>query len=303
MNKVRDLDWYRKRVNVLRSRPVVPQKSAEWFKMRNTVLTASEIASCLTLSKKHCETYVNAFNIKSFKYNELKSANAYENKTDYIIKKCKAFYGENVFSDNVYTLWGKKYEDVALNLYKKLKNKKVYEFGLLKHPRLNWLGASPDGITEDGVMLEIKCPYSRKIKDTVPPLHYYIQVQLQLEVGMLDEADFLECEIKEFLTFEEYIDYGDKTIPKGIVLEKMDGKFIYQDAHDSKDAFLWANDFMYYNHPEEFKIHYFYIPKYNIINIKRDPVWFANVKEDLRKTYNEVKMYQSDPIKFQELLN
>ena len=83
----------------------------------------------------------------------------------------------------------------------------------------------------------------------------------------------------------------------------MDGKFIYQDAHDSKDAFLWANDFMYYNHPEEFKIHYFYIPKYNIINIKRDPVWFANVKEDLRKTYNEVKMYQSDPLKFQELLN
>jgi len=296
---IRTLKWYQKRVQTLRSKPQPEQKSKEWFHIRNTLITASEAASCLTLSKKVCENYVKAFNITNFKYNETKCANVYENKTDYIIKKCKAFNGEQVFFDNIYTLWGKKYEEVAVNLYKKLKNTQVYEFGLLKHPRLNWLGASPDGITENGVMLEIKCPYSRKINDTIPPFHYYVQVQIQLEVGMLDEADFLECEIKEYNSFEEYQD-DISDVLKGIVLELNDGSFIYQSCN--KDPFLWANDQIILLN-ESVNIYYYYISKYNIINIKRDPDWFENVKLDLKKVYDEVRQYQTNPEMLQNLLN
>ena len=48
------------------------------------------------------------------------------------------------------------------------------------------MGASPDGITDDGVMVEIKCPPKRKFTKTVPP-HYKMQVLGQLEVCNLDD--------------------------------------------------------------------------------------------------------------------
>lgn len=41
-------------------------------------------------------------------------------------------------------------------------NTKIYEFGLMKNPHHDFFGASPDGISELGVMLEIKCPYKRR---------------------------------------------------------------------------------------------------------------------------------------------
>ena len=209
-----NLTRLRNRVKCLLKKPQPVQRSVEWFKNRNTLITASEAASCLTLSKKVCERYVQLYNLENFKYNDNKCANTYENQEDYIIKKCKAFNGEKVFHDSVYTLWGKKYEQIAVNLYKKLKNTEVYDFGLLRHPYLKWLGASPDGITPDGVMLEIKCPYSRKIKNSEPPFHYYCQVQIQLEVGLLEQADFMECEIKEVDTLEEYLQIKKGIIPK-----------------------------------------------------------------------------------------
>lgn len=196
--KLKDnLSRLRNRVKTLLKKPQPVQRSPEWFANRNTLVTASEAASCLTTSKKVCENYVNLYGLSNFKYNDTKSANSYEKMNDYILKKCKAFYGESVFTDSVYTLWGKKYEQIAVNLYKKINKTEVYDFGLLKHPYLKWLGASPDGITPDGVMLEIKCPYSRKIKSNYIPFHYYIQVQIQLEVALLEYADFMECEIKE----------------------------------------------------------------------------------------------------------
>ena len=203
--KLKDnLSRLRNRVKTLLKKPQPVQRSPEWFANRNTLVTASEAASCLTTSKKLCERYANLYDISNFKYNDTKSANSYEKMNDYILKKCKAFYGEKVFFDSVYTLWGKKYEQIAVNLYKRKNNTDVYDFGLLKHPYLKWLGASPDGITPDGVMLEIKCPYSRKIKPNYVPFHYYIQVQIQLEVALLETADFMECEIKELDTLADY---------------------------------------------------------------------------------------------------
>ena len=225
--KLKDnLSRLRNRVKTLLKKPQPVQRSPEWFANRNTLVTASEAASCLTTSKKVCERYANLYDISNFKYNDTKSANSYEKMNDYILKKCKAFYGEKVFFDSVYTLWGKKYEQIAVNLYKRKNNTDVYDFGLLKHPYLKWLGASPDGITPDGVMLEIKCPYSRKIKPNYVPFHYYIQVQIQLEVALLETADFMECEIKELDTLEDYIAAGlsaglspprdDESVPAGL---------------------------------------------------------------------------------------
>ena len=79
------------------------------------------------------------------------------------------------FIDNAYVHHGKKYEEVATKIYENIYNVKVDEYGLVPHGKYNYIGASPDGIatykTLDnnfsdmiGRMLEIKCPYTRKIK-------------------------------------------------------------------------------------------------------------------------------------------
>lgn len=300
-DKERNMKRLRSRVKSLMKKPQPVQRSPEWYRARNTIITASEVASCLTLSKKTCERYVQLYNIKNFKYNDIKSANVYDTLDEYIIKKCKAFYGENVFVDSVYTLWGKKYEPIAVNLYKKLKNTDVYDFGLLRHPYLKWLGASPDGITPDGVMLEIKCPYSRKIKESFIPFHYYCQVQIQLQSTLLDEADFLECEIKEFKTFEEYKESNDI---KGIIINKIkednnsETKYIYQDASDQRDPIEWAHETSQILEPDSFSLIYYKISKYSILNIKKDQEWFDNVKDDIKRVHSIITHYQNNHEEF-----
>jgi hypothetical protein len=60
----------------------------------------------------------------------------------------------------------------------------------------NWLGGSPDGITESGKLLEIKCPLRRKITDEVPE-HYMPQLQLLMEILNLEECDFIQYKPEE----------------------------------------------------------------------------------------------------------
>ena len=74
------------------------------------------------------------------------------------------------FRGNVFTRWGTKYEEVATEIYRIKYNTTVIEFGCLGHPKYSFIGASPDGITPDGIMLEIKVPKTRKFKaNNVPP--------------------------------------------------------------------------------------------------------------------------------------
>jgi len=65
-------------------------------------------------------------------------------------------------------------------------------FGLLIHPEHSWLGGSPDGITTDGILLEVKCPMRRKIVMGEVPHHYLSQVLLNLEICNLELAHFIE---------------------------------------------------------------------------------------------------------------
>lgn len=111
--------------------------------------------------------------------------NHYSNSNEVLKKKC----GDDNFVTNAAMMWGNKYEEVAVLIYKHRNNVEVLDFGCLRHPSIPFLGASPDGITPYGIMLEIKCPTSRKITG-IPPRYYWCQVQGQLEVCELDRCDF-----------------------------------------------------------------------------------------------------------------
>ena len=156
------LVYLRKQFKHLQTEPQPEQRTTPWYEMRNGMLTASDWGVML-------------------------GDNPYSNPDDLILKKCGH---EKPFKVGPAILWGVKYEEVAVQIYEFRNKVKVTEFGLIQHPTIKYLGASPDGITEDGVMLEIKCPSSRKITG-VPPRYYFDQVQGQLEVCELDRCDFL----------------------------------------------------------------------------------------------------------------
>jgi len=130
--------------------------------MRDNCLTASAVATAL-------------------------GQNKYEKPEGLIITKCG--FGE--FKGNQFTEHGNKYEDEARMLYEERYGEKTHELGLLPHPTIDFLAGSPDGVTESGRLIEIKCPLVRKIEDDVPE-HYMPQLQLLMEIMDLDVCDFIQ---------------------------------------------------------------------------------------------------------------
>ena len=138
------------------------QRSDAWLALRGNMLTASDAATAI-------------------------GDNPYEKPDGLILKKC----GYNKFSGNEFTAHGNKYEDEARDIYCERYNEISHEIGLHPHPVHKWLGGSPDGITESGKLIEIKCPLKREIKPEVP-IYYMPQLQLLMEILDLEEAVFIQ---------------------------------------------------------------------------------------------------------------
>jgi putative phage-type endonuclease len=149
-------------VNELLAAEYAEQRSQEWLDLREGMITASDIASAI-------------------------GDNHYETPDAFIKKKVL----RTQFQGNAATAHGTLLEPLVRDLYDQRYNRKSHEIGLVRHRDYAWLGASPDGITEDGLLIEIKCPLTRKIEAKVPK-HYWPQVQLQLEITDLDECDFIQ---------------------------------------------------------------------------------------------------------------
>lgn len=152
------------RVERLTKIPQPAQRSPEWFAARKDRLTASDVDTVLLNNK-------------------------YDDPVDVLFKKCGL---GKPFTGNKFTEHGQKYEDEAVAKYCREHGKTALDFGLLPHPTVSWLGGSPDGITTDGIVIEVKCPWSRKIVPGECPLQYQAQVKMNMEVCGLDRAVFIE---------------------------------------------------------------------------------------------------------------
>ena len=157
--------------------PQYEQRSDEWFKQREGKLTSSDAGTGLGI-------------------------NPYQKPHELIFKKCG--YDPKPFVGNIATRHGQKYEDEAIDKYCLLTGQTNYNFGLISHSEVHlnddyyWLAGSPDGISignkknSKPILLEVKCPYRRKIVFGNIPKYYYPQVQLNLFICDLDIADFIE---------------------------------------------------------------------------------------------------------------
>jgi putative phage-type endonuclease len=178
------------------------QRSEAWFAMREKCVSASD-GGCVI------------------------GENHYEQPYKFLVKKVQ----KPPFESNMFCHHGCKYENIATMIYEYRMNVKVEEFGLVAHPKYSFLAASPDGIVGKykldgksltkhvGTMLEIKCPFRRKIKQTgeikgeICPIYYWVQVQLQLECCNLEECAFWQCDIQEYEDRDEFMRDTDENEP------------------------------------------------------------------------------------------
>jgi putative phage-type endonuclease len=173
-------------VYYLHSLPQKEQKSKEWLEQRQGNITASEVGTIMGITPV-----------------------SWGNKNKLYTSKCGI--ADPLSSPALDH--GNKFEEVACQIYQARENKKVLEFGMIQHQGGNgmqpikFFGASPDGITTDGIMLEIKAPWKREMSGNITP-YYFSQVQHQMECCNLPFCDFVECKLRDS-TFHGGTVYND----------------------------------------------------------------------------------------------
>ena len=273
------------KLSFLEKVPQPEQRTPEWYVFRNNRLTASDLYYITSQNKSKI--------------------------IDIVKKKCGV---ESNYSPGAAILHGVKYEAVATRIYELRSNVIITEFGCLPHQTIPFFGASPDGICSYeslnknyvGRMLEIKCPKSRTITGIIPPV-YFGQVQGQLEVCELEYCDFLECEIREYNSKDEFFNdshCNNKLLrenghEKGAIVEVYDciaKKTIYYYNYDKIDTIdnlnIWEDSIidviledqnLEYNKTTLWKV-----TKYNVVLVKRDKEWFTNNYSKISDFWNLV---------------
>lgn len=296
------------RVAKLRMKKCPEQLSPEWFQMRKSVITASSMSSLLIRDEQTCKKYVELYNLQeTFKYDN-KCCNPYSSKLDYFKSKVIG----SKFTGSTATYWGQKYEPIVQQIYAINNKTTVLEFGLIPHDTIPFLACSPDGITPEGVILEIKCPFRRQITG-IPPLYYYFQVQQQLEVCDLDFCDFVEYSFIEFESEEEWLD--EETLETDVYnrglfiqIEKIDengnttgqenNEYFYPEKEyiDNEEALLgWAKYYMANINKDmkaKISVVYYKVIDLSVVRIARDREWFAGIYPRLEQEWKKIQWYK-----------
>lgn len=216
-------------VKFLNSLPQVAQRSAEWFLSRKMRITASEIGSVLG---------VNPYKSRNVFWKEklasLRNEPEKERESSWISE------------------WGVRYEPIVQDIIRQrfakmsFAHETLYEYGMICHPTVPFLGASPDGILFDGTMVEIKCPPTRQIEPCEVVPYYYSQMQLQMECCQLDKVEFIECKFYEYNSLQTFLQDSEskdsifKSLSselKGVVAyNTVEKKYIYYSENTTESS-------------------------------------------------------------------
>ena len=162
----------------------IQQRSPEWFAQRKGKITGSIAGAILGLSPHLTRDAVMRRMVRDWHGAEKEG-----NQTNAAME------------------YGTMNESIAQLAYTKKTGNLVHEVGFLHSPtwlgqKLEWLGASPDGIVEDEEgytkVLEIKCPFGLRndkepvFKSILEQPHYYAQLQIEMVCADKVEADFYQ---------------------------------------------------------------------------------------------------------------
>jgi putative phage-type endonuclease len=280
MKIARDIKADRAQLNALISIPVVEQRSDEWHRLRQNLLTASDLAQALGKGK-------------------------FGSRADLLKKKVT---NESSFNARCPPLkWGTMFEDMVMRCYQqKSGNVPIHNFGLSPHQEIDCFGASPDGITALGVMVEIKAPYKRKIEMGKVPEQYFYQIQGQLSVCKLTKCDYVEAEIAVYDTLQEYREkHREERVLHGIIIEYMRNEayeYLYSPPElTSDEAYEWVS-----KEVESFddtgerhlsKITPWRLSQINIVRVQFDENKWDEVVPHIKAFWNEVSEGRLAPAK------
>ena len=269
--------------------PGIAQRTPEWYAARNEIVSASDNSQALGCAK-------------------------FGNQREFFRKKAGLPEEQEPFDGSIPPLkWGTMLEPIAQALYSAVNaGIKVHEFGLLRHPTLDFIGASPDGITETGVMVEIKCPYRRKIVPGEVPTQYYYQIQGQLAVCGLDQCDFWEVEIEESCYGPDDPDWiaaeaeGGAEYGRGVLLEtgaEKEPEFVYPDpvVGGSVESLLaWIDETKRADREtngvdgKRWITHWWWIRRRGTTRVPYDPAFCEDMFARLAQVWQRVLEYRND---------
>lgn len=163
----------------LLQRKQTEQRTAEWYAQVSTVISASEISNLFSTDYQRGQ-FVQSKTHPPMPRNQPLAV---------MSERMSAFD------------WGIRFEPVVKQLYELKYSATIKDLGRLTHPEDNKCCASPDGLIYStiasehkdrvGRLIEIKCPVTREINNSVPK-EYYGQMQLQLHVTGVKVCDYVE---------------------------------------------------------------------------------------------------------------
>lgn len=152
----------------------LPQRSDEWFRARLGKVTASRVADLMAKTKTGY------------------AASRDNYKAELVVQRLTQAL-ESSYS-NAAMQWGVDHEPLARAAYESKRGILVKEVGFIDHPTIQWAGASPDGLVEDG-LIEIKCPQAAThleyLQAKKPPRKYLLQMQFQMACSGRQWCDFV----------------------------------------------------------------------------------------------------------------
>lgn len=247
----------------LRSIPQPAQKSKEWHELRHGLMTASNLWKALASESQ---------------------------RNSLIYEKCKPMTEQHAHYMGGSLQWGITYEPITVDIYQRMFNTKVEDFGCIRHEQYPFIGASPDGINVDpaseryGRMIEVKNIVNREITG-IPKEEYWIQMQIQMETWNLNECDFVETRFCEYDNEQEYnADIYQEW--KGVIWE-------FQDVN------TMVMTTTYQIHPIDegvkqkpshalYKTTYWYLDEFSCVYVPRNRKWFGSILPQLETTWNTI---------------
>ena len=296
------------KIEYLKSIPQDEQRTAGWYIFRNKLITAS--AAWKVFKSESCKNQLIYEKCKPLAINitgNPEEVDDIENEKGQGQEKGQVIVEKTYVNTNSPLHWGQKYEKLSVMLYEKRNDTKVGEFGCIKHPKYEFLGASPDGINIDpvsplfGRMLEIKNIVNREITGT-PIEEYWIQTQLQMQVCDCDECDFLETCFKEYEDEAAFLHDSSSDIDsefyltsaktlKGVIAYFMkDGKPFYEYAPlylTRIEYDKWCEEIIDKNAGITWlKNIYWYLNQYSCVLIRKNDIWFEEAIKKIENVWN-----------------
>lgn len=256
----------------LLERPQVEQRTHDWYMEAATLLTASQIGTLYSGPAARTKLVM-----------EKASGNVDTSARRTVVRTEEM---------NAFT-WGIRFEPVIKQLYCHLTGTRVVDLGRLKHATEKHLAASPDGLVVEGPnerlgrFVEFKAPVSRPITEEIPD-DYLMQMQIQMEVGNVEECDYFEVRFSS--------QYGQRfmnscTNPRfqgriAIIGNEEDQpiRYEYSPIDDTtwtpqvgeKETLLemvpWSTDLWYMK------------------TVERSRLWFESIQQDLQDFWRDVEL-------------